>query len=109
MPAALTTGGLVSRGGLEKRIGFGPAARWGYSWLAMPKKRQPQRRRNFLKSLSTASAGVVLAGHSPAVLAAAAPAIGPVPQRKFGRHTQMVSSLALGGATLAKASSVEEA
>ena len=75
----------------------------------MPKKRQPQHRRSFLKSLGAASAGVALAGHSPAVLAADTPAIGPVPQRKFGRHAQRVSSLALGGATLAKASSVEEA
>jgi aryl-alcohol dehydrogenase-like predicted oxidoreductase len=75
----------------------------------MRKKPQPQRRRTFLKSLSAASAGVVLAGHTPAALTANTPAIGPVPQRKFGRHTQMVSSLALGGATLAKASSVEEA
>ena len=59
--------------------------------------------------VSTASAGVVLAGHAPAVLAADTPSIGPVPKRKFGRHAEMVSSLALGGATLARASSLDEA
>jgi aryl-alcohol dehydrogenase-like predicted oxidoreductase len=75
----------------------------------MPNEPQKQPRRSFLKALSTASAGVVFAGNAPAVLAADTPAIGPVPKRKFGRHTEMVSSLALGGATLAKASSLEEA
>ena len=52
---------------------------------------------------------MVFAGHAPAVLAADAPFIGPVPKRKFGRHTEMVSSLALGGATLANAESLEVA
>ena len=81
----------------------------GYSFPTMPNKFQKQPRRSFLKALSTASAGVVFASNAPAVLAADIPAIGPVPKRKFGRHNEMVSSLALGGATLAKASSVEEA
>ena len=75
----------------------------------MPKKPQEQHRRSFLKALSTAGAGVVFAGNAPAVLAADTPAIGPVPKRKFGRHAEMVSLLALGGATLAKASSLDEA
>jgi uncharacterized protein len=75
----------------------------------MPKANQKQHRRGFLKALGTASAGVVFAGNAPAVLAADTPAIGPVPKRKFGRHAEMVSSLCLGGATLARAESVEEA
>jgi uncharacterized protein len=75
----------------------------------MPKKPHQQHRRSFLKALGTASAGVVFAGNAPAVLAADTPAIGPVPKRKFGRHAEMVSSLALGGATLARAQSLEEA
>lgn len=75
----------------------------------MPNEPQKQHRRSFLKALSTASAGVVLAAKAPAVLAADTPAIGPVPKRKFGRHTEMVASLCLGGATLARAGSLEEA
>ena len=88
---------------------MGWAAFLGYSFLAMPNEPQKQPRRSFLKALSTASAGVVFAGNAPAVLAADTPAIGPVPKRKFGRHAEMVSLLALGGATLAKASSLDEA
>ena len=68
-----------------------------------------QHRRSFLKALSTVGAGVVFAGHAPAVLAADSPALGPVPKRKFGRHAELVSSLALGGATLARAESLEVA
>ncbi len=75
----------------------------------MPIEPQRQPRRSFLKALSTAGAAVVIAGNAPAVLAADAPAIGPVPKRKFGRHAEMVSSLALGGATLANAESLEMA
>ena len=75
----------------------------------MANEPQRQHRRSFLKALSTAGAGVVIAGNAPAVLAADAPAIGPVPKRKFGRHDEMVSSLALGGATLARAESLEAA
>ncbi len=80
-----------------------------YSGFTMPKKFQKQHRRTFLKALSTASAGVVLTGRTPAVLAADAPAIGPVPKRKLGRHAEMVSSLGLGGATLAQTESIEVA
>jgi uncharacterized protein len=69
---------------------------------------QPHRRQ-FLRALGAAGAGVVFASHAPVVIAAAAPYIGPVPKRKFGRHAEMVSSLALGGATLARAESVEAA
>ena len=75
----------------------------------MPNAAPKQHRRSFLKALGTASAGVVFAGNAPAVLAADTPAIGPVPKRKFGRHDEMVSSLCLGGATLARAESLEEA
>ncbi len=80
----------------------------GYN-VGMPNDFQKQPRRGFLKTVSAASAGVVLAGNAPAVLAAYTPTIGPVPKRKFGRHNEMVSSLALGGATLAHAESVQEA
>jgi aryl-alcohol dehydrogenase-like predicted oxidoreductase len=69
--------------------------------------RQP--RRSFLKTLSATGVGLILTGNPPAVLAADTPAAGPVPKRKFGRHAEMVSSLALGGATLARAESVGEA
>jgi aryl-alcohol dehydrogenase-like predicted oxidoreductase len=75
----------------------------------MPNEPQRQHRRSFLKALSTAGAGVVIAGNTPAVLAADAPASGPIPKRKFGRHDEMVSSLALGGATLARAESLDAA
>jgi aryl-alcohol dehydrogenase-like predicted oxidoreductase len=68
-----------------------------------------QHRRDFLKTLSAVGAGVAFAGSAPGVLAADTPAIGPVPKRKFGRHAEMVSSLALGGATLARAESLEAA
>jgi len=75
----------------------------------MPNAPRKQPRRRFLKALSTASAGVVVAANVPAVLAANTPTIGPVPKRKFGRHDEMVSSLCLGGATLARAESLEAA
>jgi uncharacterized protein len=68
-----------------------------------------QPRRTFLKALSTASAGMVLAGKAPAVLGADTADIGPVPKRKFGKHSEMVSSLALGGATLARSESLQTA
>jgi len=68
-----------------------------------------QHRRSFLKTVGAASAGVVVAAHAPSVLGADIKDIGPVPRRKFGRHQEMVSSLCLGGATLAHAASLEEA
>lgn len=65
-------------------------------------------RRAFLKTLGVAGAGVTLVGNTnPAI--AETPALGPVPKRKFGRHAEQVSSLGLGGATLARAKSVAEA
>jgi aryl-alcohol dehydrogenase-like predicted oxidoreductase len=69
----------------------------------------PQPRRAFLKTLGAAGAGAVFVGHTAPTAAADTPAIGPVPKRKFGRHSEMISSLALGGATLAQAASIEEA
>ena len=75
----------------------------------MLKEPQRQHRRSFLKALSAASAGVVIAGNGPTVLAADTPAMGPVPKRKFGRHAEMVSSFTLGGAHLARAESSEAA
>lgn len=75
----------------------------------MPARSCRQRRRTFLKALGTAGAGVALAVNTPAILSAASPGIGPVPKRKFGRHKEVVSSLALGGATLARAESLDTA
>jgi uncharacterized protein len=75
----------------------------------MANQLRKQHRRSFLGTLSAAGAGLVFTGKAPAVLAADTAATGPVPKRKFGRHAEMVSSLALGGATLAKAESLEEA
>jgi len=75
----------------------------------MPAESYQQRRRTFLKALSAAGAGALLAGNAPAVLAATGSTVGPVPKRKFGRHQEMVSSLCLGGATLAHAESLEAA
>src|ERR1035441_3042751 len=75
----------------------------------MPNEPLRQHRRSFLKALSAAGAGVVIAGNTPAALAADTPASGPVRKRKFGRHNEMVSSLALGGATLARAESLDTA
>jgi aryl-alcohol dehydrogenase-like predicted oxidoreductase len=68
-----------------------------------------QHRRGFLKTLAGVGAGAVFTGNAPPVAAAETPAFGPVPKRKLGRHSEMVSSLALGGATLAQAASIEEA
>ncbi len=42
MAADVDNGGLDYRSAAAKRIGFGPATRWGYSWLAMLKKPQPK-------------------------------------------------------------------
>jgi len=68
-----------------------------------------QHRRGFLKTLAAAGAGAVLVRNASPLAAAETPALGPVPKRKFGRHSEMISSLALGGATLAHAASLEEA
>ena len=75
----------------------------------MSKRPNRQPRRCFLKTLTAAGAGAVFAGNASSVAAADTPAFGPVPKRKFGRHSEMISSLALGGATLAHAASIEEA
>jgi hypothetical protein len=75
--------------------------------MSMRPDKQP--RRGFLKTLAAAGAGTVFAGNASPAAAAETPAFGPVPKRKFGRHSEMISSLALGGATLAHAESIEEA
>jgi len=75
----------------------------------MPTQPNALPRRAFLKTLGAAGAGAVIAGNPTRMPAADAPAAGPVPKRKFGRHSEMVSSLALGGATLARSASIEEA
>jgi len=60
-------------------------------------------RRTFLKTVGLAGACVAV---SQAALAEALSA--PVPRRKLGRHEELVSSLGLGGHTLALAKTVEE-
>jgi uncharacterized protein len=61
-------------------------------------------RRTFLKALGMAGAGVAW---SQATLAE--PSEIQVPKRKLGRHDELVSSLGIGGHTLAVARTVEEA
>jgi hypothetical protein len=93
-------------------IRFGRVNFIDYGWpiaRTMPQPPYTQPRRTFLKILGAASAGAVLVGNASPVAAADASAIGPSPKRKFGRHSEMVSSLALGEATLARAESIEEA
>jgi len=60
-------------------------------------------RRTFLKTVGLAGAGVAV---SQAALANVLNT--PVPRRKLGRHEEMVSSLGIGGHTLAVAKTVEE-
>ena len=60
-------------------------------------------RRTFLKTVSIAGAGVAL---SQAVLAE--PLEQPVPKRKLGRPDEIISSLGIGGYSLALAPTVEE-
>jgi len=78
----------------------------------MRNERHPQDRRQFLKTLGAAAAGGVLAGAMPQTFAQAqqpqADGDSLVPQRKFGRHDIKVSALAIGGYSLATASSEEE-
>ena len=93
-------------------IHFGCVTLVDYSWpiaKSMSRRHNRQHRRGFLKTLAAAGAGAVFAGNASPVAAAETPALGPVPKRKFGRHSEMISSLALGGATLAHAASIEEA
>jgi predicted aldo/keto reductase-like oxidoreductase len=66
-------------------------------------------RRNFLKTLGVAGAGLALSGQLPSAWAQE-PVVsaGSVPKRKFGKHADMVSCIAVGGYHLATAPSVEE-
>jgi aryl-alcohol dehydrogenase-like predicted oxidoreductase len=75
----------------------------------MAKQSDRQPRRAFLKTLGTVGAGVIFVGNAAPASAAETPALGPVPKRKFGRHSEKVSCLALGGATLAQAESLAAA
>ena len=61
-------------------------------------------RRTFIKTVGIAGTGLAL-GRA----ALAEPAILPVPRRKLGRHDERISSLGLGGYTLALTKTVEEA
>ena len=62
-----------------------------------------RNRRDFLKTVGAAGAGMALSGS-----AFAEPLDLHVPKRKLGRHAEMVSSLGIGGHTLAVAKTVEE-
>src|SRR5208283_4159886 len=61
-------------------------------------------RRTFLKTVGLAGAGVALSRAVPAETLDIR-----VPKRKLGRHDEMVSSLGIGGHTLAVAKTIEEA
>ncbi len=63
-----------------------------------------QNRRTFIKTVGLASAGLAV---SHTTLAGSLQL--PVPKRKLGRHAEMVSSLGLGGHTLATAKTIEDA
>lgn len=63
-------------------------------------------RRAFFRTVGTAGAGMMFVGNAFPASVPRAPALGPVPKRKFGRHSEKVSCLALGGATLAHAESL---
>lgn len=75
----------------------------------MSKQPDRQPRRTFLKSLGVAGAGVMFVGNTAPTAAADSAALGPVSKRKFGRHAEQVSALALGGATLAHTASIKDA
>ena len=62
-----------------------------------------RNRRDFLKTVGVAGAGMSLGGS-----AFAEPLDLSVPKRKLGRHAEMVSSLGIGGHTLAVAKTIEE-
>jgi len=62
-----------------------------------------RNRRDFLKTVGVAGAGMALGGS-----VFAEPLDLSVPRRKLGRHAEMVSSLGIGGHTLAVAKTVEE-
>ena len=62
-------------------------------------------RREFIRDVGAAGAALSLAGS----LRAETETISQVPKRRFGRHDERVSCIAMGGHTLAVAGSVEEA
>lgn len=62
-------------------------------------------RRDFIKDIGAAGAALSIAGNLRAEPAADA----PVPKRKFGRHDEQVSCIAIGGHTLAVAKTIDEA
>jgi hypothetical protein len=66
-------------------------------------------RRVFLQSLTAAGAGIAFRSNRSLAGETESASLGPVPKRKFGRHDETVSSLGLGGHSLARAKSVEEA
>jgi len=76
----------------------------------MKPENQPRRRRQFIKEVSVATAGIMLhqtlaAADSESADAGATTKPGGVPRRKLGRTGQMVSLLGVGGHTLALAPS----
>lgn len=75
----------------------------------MTRQSDRQSRRVFLKTLGVAGASVMIVGNTSRVRAADSSVPGLVPKRAFGRHMEKVSSLALGGATLAHVKTLGEA
>lgn len=65
-------------------------------------------RRTFIKSAGAAGAAMAI-GSEWNASADEPKKYGPIPKRKFGRHDEQVSCIAMGGHTIALASSVEEA
>jgi len=82
--------------------------------MAMKPDSMPRRRRQFIKEVGLATAGVMLHETLPAAETHSAkdvkpePKFGAVPRRKLGRTGEMVSILGIGGHTFAIASSEAE-
>lgn len=64
-------------------------------------------RRQFLKKLGIAGAGLLVGSRLPSAFAQEKPALQPVQRRKFGRHDFTVSSMVLGGHALRIADDAE--
>ena len=77
----------------------------------MKSQHTPLPRREFLKSVGVAAAGMALQTYLPAAetnSATAQPKSSGVPKRKLGRTNEMVSIIGMGGHTLALARSEDE-
>jgi aryl-alcohol dehydrogenase-like predicted oxidoreductase len=68
----------------------------------------PLPRRQFIKGVSVAAAGIALAQNLPGAAPAAAASTGTVPRRKLGATGESVSMIGVGGHTMALAKTEEE-